>query len=783
MSNIMDIARSAIGAYRTALGVTGENIANVNTEGYRRRDVQMEQMGGAQTSPVTLSTGGQGVKVADIRRAFDALLADRLRVSSGDVQAATTHLEASKALEALMLPGTGGIDAGLEEFFSALGKLASSPADLSLRRVVLESGRTLASAFADIGAGMARLRAQVMQDAGMTADLLDADLRALSDLQHRFAGNSGTVGALNPLADERDRLLAAIADKVGINAEYDRFGRAQVRLGTQDGGPVLVGFEGDRADISVAEDGRLTLQIAREGGVQESRLFASGRLGGLSAAFAAIGDAMAELDALAVKIAAEANAVHRGGIDLAGKAGGDLFAMDGWRVTPGLSNQGAMNLRIVTTGPSQGTVTLVRDGAAGLWRASDAMGAEIGSGDRLLALPGLTVEMEGTAADGDRLILSPLTGRAVDMRFAPTEPGQIAAALATLTAPVAGNQGAATVRMGPTVVPPPVLPLLSDVLEGAATAPAALTLRAAGVVGYVPAGSTGLTLASLGRQASADFTVAPAAVPTLGTLSLVLDGVAQSIALTPRPAGWGLAEIAAGLNDGTLRGAGGATLASLGLFAAGRDGVLTLSRATGGIDTATLDGMAASLTAPEPAGGTIQIFTREGRQVAGSRMAAAEIAALMTEANGFLRGATYRPDWLNAATGTAYRGLTLDAALGAGMPALRLMPSPPALWQGSVEAPANPARSLTIETGSALPVSLTLPEGGTARRLASLAAAAVPGMAAQAETAVQIAARADGRLSFLTRPRRRAVGRGVPRPAIGPSGRGGGALPPPCRWR
>ena len=39
MGNIMDIASSAIGAYRTALSVTGENIANVNTEGYRRRDV------------------------------------------------------------------------------------------------------------------------------------------------------------------------------------------------------------------------------------------------------------------------------------------------------------------------------------------------------------------------------------------------------------------------------------------------------------------------------------------------------------------------------------------------------------------------------------------------------------------------------------------------------------------------------------------------------------------------------------------------------------------------
>ena len=88
MSNIIDIARTAIGVYRTALGVTGENIANVNTEGYRVRSIVLDQIGGAQTSVLTQATGGQGVQVSDIRRAFDALLADRLRSASGDVKAA-----------------------------------------------------------------------------------------------------------------------------------------------------------------------------------------------------------------------------------------------------------------------------------------------------------------------------------------------------------------------------------------------------------------------------------------------------------------------------------------------------------------------------------------------------------------------------------------------------------------------------------------------------------------------------------------------------------------------
>lgn len=748
MSNIIDIARTAIGVYRTALSVTGENIANVNTEGYRRRSVELVQIAGAQTTPTTLATGGQGVEISDIRRAFDQLLADRLRTASGDVEAATAHRDVSKALESLMLPGTGGIDASLEEFFSGLGKLASAPSDTSLRRVVMESGQALASAYADIGAGMARLQTQTLQDASMQADLLTSDLNALALLQDRFAKNAGTAGALNPLQDERDRLLRSIGDRVGMMVDYDRFGRVQVTLGNQPGGAVLLDYEGKAATVKATGEDRLALTLIRGGEERVVRLFSSGQLGGLSQAYGAIVNATEELDLLAGKIAAETNAVHRGGVDMTGSAGGDLFVLEGWDVTPYPTNQGSMNLRITPTGTPLGPVTLVRDAAAGLWRAQDDSGAEIGIGTDMIVLPGLTVELEGTASDGDRIALTLQRGRAVDMRFVPSVPGQIAAALATLTAPAPGNQGVATARMGITVVAPPDLPKLDAVLQSANSGAAAVSLLSAGVVGYVPAGTQSFTLASLGAQSNSEVSVPVSAVAGLSTLSVTLDGVTVAFDLTPRAAGSGMADIAAALNAGSLTTATGQTLASLGLAAAGRDGVLTLSRNEGDIAAASLDGTAGLVTPSSAQGGTFQIFTREGRQIAGSRLSAADIANLMTEANGFLPGASYRPDYLNAAGGTAYRGLTLDAVQPAGWQALTLETHTPVAWSGIVEATANPALPVTLETGVGLPVTLTLPEGASARRLAEIASAAVPGLRATAETALELQAPAAGTVSF-----------------------------------
>ena len=43
MGSLFEIAKSGIQAYRQALSVTGQNIANVNTEGYSKRDVALRR--------------------------------------------------------------------------------------------------------------------------------------------------------------------------------------------------------------------------------------------------------------------------------------------------------------------------------------------------------------------------------------------------------------------------------------------------------------------------------------------------------------------------------------------------------------------------------------------------------------------------------------------------------------------------------------------------------------------------------------------------------------------
>ena len=43
MPSLFDIGKSGLQAYRQSLAVTGQNIANINTDGYKKRQTALEK--------------------------------------------------------------------------------------------------------------------------------------------------------------------------------------------------------------------------------------------------------------------------------------------------------------------------------------------------------------------------------------------------------------------------------------------------------------------------------------------------------------------------------------------------------------------------------------------------------------------------------------------------------------------------------------------------------------------------------------------------------------------
>ncbi|MBT5799812.1 MAG: flagellar hook-associated protein FlgK, partial [Alphaproteobacteria bacterium] len=80
MASLIDIGKSGLQSYRQALTVTGQNIANINTDGYKRRAADLEEVIGNQGGITTSGAQtGLGVRVGDIRRSFDEFLLNKAR--------------------------------------------------------------------------------------------------------------------------------------------------------------------------------------------------------------------------------------------------------------------------------------------------------------------------------------------------------------------------------------------------------------------------------------------------------------------------------------------------------------------------------------------------------------------------------------------------------------------------------------------------------------------------------------------------------------------------------
>ena len=148
MPSLFDIGKSGLQAYRQSLAVTGQNIANVNTKGYKKRDASLAEVSGAGGGVTEISDQtGLGVRVEQIRRSFDEFLLDKSRQASALFQKSDTFLQEVRDLENLLLPGDSNLSSSISNFFNALQEVAAAPDDQAPRIVANEQGKDMAGQF------------------------------------------------------------------------------------------------------------------------------------------------------------------------------------------------------------------------------------------------------------------------------------------------------------------------------------------------------------------------------------------------------------------------------------------------------------------------------------------------------------------------------------------------------------------------------------------------------------------------------------------------------------
>jgi flagellar hook-associated protein 1 FlgK len=558
-STLLSIGTRAMFANYAALQTIGHNIANANTEGYSRQQVELATAQGQFTGAGFF---GKGVDVVAVTRAHNEFLTREAAAATAQASADAARLEQLQRLEAVFPPGEAGVGYTTGQLLNAMVDLASRPGDTSTRQVVLARAQDVADRYAAAGAQIDALQSGVVQDLQVAVAGANRLTQGIAQLNEQIARSLGSGHAPNDLLDQRDQLVSELSELLqvttlpaddGTLAVFVAGGQRLV-LGTQATPLAVVTDEFDvtRAVIAVA-DGPTARPLP-------GSLLSGGEIGGLLRfQNEDLADARAALGRMATALATRLNEQQALGLDarVPPGAGAPLFDVGAPLALAAQGNArdgagnfiGSVTMTIADETALQASeYTLEPDAAVPgqylLTRRADGLVRSIASGD---TVDGLTITVAGAAA-GDRFLLQGVSRAAVNMRRAFDDPRAIAAASPLQAERAATNGGSATVQ-SLTVVSPTADPQQT----------ATITFTAAGAYGWELRDRTSNALLASG---SAPWQ--PGQAIALNGFELRLDGVPATgdfftVAQTQYPAasnGNALAMVA--LRDATL--VGGETL-------------------------------------------------------------------------------------------------------------------------------------------------------------------------------------------------------------------------------
>lgn len=529
MSSILNISTRALIANQAALQTAGNNIANVNTPGYSRQSVVLQDVAGQFSGN---GYYGKGVDILTVLRQHSDFLTRQSMLATAVSAADTKRLDQLKQLEDVFQGGTTGLGASVSDMLNSFSDIAAAPTDLTARSVTVTRADEMTARFRAASTRLDDLAQGVSSD-------LTSDIQAVNSLAGRIAKINDDIGRAmgtghspNDLLDQRDQLITELNKYVQTTSIPADDGSIGIFLGGSQ--PLVLGNTVTPIGLTKDEFGdpskvKVAMLNGGQSMVLDEATLGGGEISGLlKFQNTDLVDARNLLGRMAVAIGTAMNDQNKLGIDLTGAAGGNFFNLaalpDG---LPASSNTGTASLQVsVQSNPTSGATSLVASNyeisftganTGNITRLSDGQVTSFAAVP--IQIDGLDLTVSAGALAGDRFLITPFRAEASSITTAFTSPRALA-----MSSPVAAsagvlNQGTLTVGnlIARTVPPPPALTL---------TFTSASTYTRSD---EVPVANTTVFSYSPGQAIEATFpnlpaTVPPTYTPPLTGWSLTLKG-------------------------------------------------------------------------------------------------------------------------------------------------------------------------------------------------------------------------------------------------------------------
>ena len=322
-TDLFSIATSGVNASNQLLTTAGNNIANVNTEGFVRE----------RTNFVSQLAGGVGQSTTE--RILNVFAQNQLRRDTTMQSEHETFYTKTSVLDNLFASESSSISSSMSRFFSAVQTASDDPTSMASRQSVLIEAQSMVGQISTVTGFLRQKEEEFNLELDTNIDIVNGLVQSISELNQAIGVQKANLRNDEPgaLLNQRDQAILELASLVSIETRESANNNGAVMVNLS-AGESLVLQDGSFKVFDVSNDADInakSLELKSNGklttlSISETDL--GGAIGGLFRfRDEVLQTSLRELGQIALAITETMNTQNRQGMDYDGQLGSNLFKL------------------------------------------------------------------------------------------------------------------------------------------------------------------------------------------------------------------------------------------------------------------------------------------------------------------------------------------------------------------------------------------------------------------------------------------------------------------------
>lgn len=451
MADIYSIGVRGFIAYQSALNYTANNITNMNTPFYTRREISFIE---------TFKNGG--VDLDKVTRMYDQYLSQRLLVANAKINKSDTQFGYLSTLTNTFGTSDNDINKYLIDAKVALDSLNTSSGDIARRESYRDKLNEIISRIRSVDGSISDQEMQINENMRSVIGKVNSSIKNIQEINLEISQQNENDDN-STLLDQQEREIQDLSKYIDVSVFRMKDGRVNISL--SNGSSIVGPTSSSQLSIESNPDDPKNLSIKLSSNIVSTditNVINGGELGGLLSSKSSMENTKNMLGRLALGFADAINKQNKLGLDLNGNLGKNIFtdindaAICSGRVTGSTTNTGNLDMNVSISSISQLTTSeyQVKFDTTNHYivtRLSD--NKEVSTGNiagipTSISVDGMSINLDGGAVSaGDTFTIKPTENFANNLKLVSNDPALLAMAWPVNAENTKGNFGSGNIEV------------------------------------------------------------------------------------------------------------------------------------------------------------------------------------------------------------------------------------------------------------------------------------------------------------------------------------------------